>query len=48
MGFFIELILEYIGDVGIGLVRMDKRKRKELFAEAKAYFREKLAQWKKK
>ena len=48
MGFIIELIVEFFGDLAIDLTRMKKEKRQELLAEAKAYFREKLGQWKKK
>ena len=48
MGFLLELIVEFLGDLGIDLARMEKGKRKALLAETKAYFREKLAQWRKK
>ena len=48
MWFLIEEILIFLGDLAIGLAGMKKEKRKELLAEAKAYLREKLQQWKKK
>ena len=48
MGFFIELIVEFLGDIAIDLTRMKKEKRKVILDDAKAYFREKLARWKKK
>lgn len=48
MGFFIELILECIGDIGIGLAGAEKQKRKEMFEEMKEYLREKLRRWMKK
>lgn len=48
MWVLIEELLIFLGDLAIGLADMGKEKRQELLAEAKAYFHEKLARWKKK
>lgn len=48
MWFLIKELIIFLGDLAIDLAGMKKEKRKELLAEAKADFREKLARWRKK
>ena len=48
MGFFIELIVEFLGDIAIDLTRMKKEKRKEILHDAKEFFRDLFRKRKKK
>lgn len=48
MGFFIELIVEFLGDIAIDLSRMKKKKRKAILDDAKEFFRDLFGKRKKK
>lgn len=47
MGCLFQLIVEIFLE-GVLVLLTDKEERKAIFDEGKAYFREKLGQWKKK